>query len=517
MSYKVNQKVGKYIYVYEAESYWDKEKRQPRQHRKFLGRKDIISGEIVNTKVKDKSRPVKSLDFGNIYFLKEISTQLGIIDILKETIPDKYNEVLGLIYYTICEGEAYYLAEKWSEFNYLEIRPEEVSSQRISELLEKIGSTPDKRVNFFKKWIQRQQDIDAIYFDITSISTYAKLIDIAEWGYNRDLEKLRQINIGIVYGSKSELPLYYKIYPGSITDVTTLSNIKRYNEEYGIKEVIYILDRGFYSKSNIEELKGEKVIIPLPFSTAIAVKLVEAYDEELNNMKNMFIYQEKIYIMIKDKIKIGDKDFEVYLYRNKQLYNEEEILFYKIIIEIEEKVNSGNYTTKKGIIQAIEGTIEGYSKYFKIMKEGNIYRIRKDQLAIEKQKMKFGTFILLTNVPKQSKIKVLEIYKQKERIEKIFDCMKNELDKDRLRVHTVERAQGVVFITYLSLILTCYIEKMIRRNELLRKYTKKEIIYELKKLKLTQFANGLNIVNEMTKKVKDLFKIFNINTSTLIT
>lgn len=151
------------------------------------------------------------------------------------------------------------------------------------------------------------------------------------------------------------------------------------------------------------------------------------------------------------------------------------------------------------------------------MKKGNIYRIRREQLAIEKQRMKFGTFILLTNVFEQSEIKVLEIYKQKERIEKIFDCMKNELDKDRLRVHSTERAQGVVFITYLSLILTCYIEKMIRRNELLREYTKKGIIYELKKLKLTQFPNGLNIVNEMTKKVKELFKNFNIDTSILIT
>ena len=146
MAYKINQKVGKYIYVYEVESYWDKEKKQPRQLRKFLGRRDIITGKILDTKVKNKNRPVKSLDFGNIYFLEEISKQLQITEILKEVIPTKYKEILSLVYYTICEGEAYYLAEKWAEFNHLGIRPEDISSQRISELLEWIGTSPEKRI-----------------------------------------------------------------------------------------------------------------------------------------------------------------------------------------------------------------------------------------------------------------------------------------------------------------------------------------------------------------------------------
>ncbi len=213
-----------------------------------------ISGKIVNTKIENKNKPVTSLDFGNIYFLQEIAKKLEITEILRDVIPDKYKEILSLVYYTICEGDAYYLAEKWAEFNYLEINPENISSQRISELLAELGDRQEKRIVFFKRWIQRQQEIESIYFDITSISTYSKLIDIAEWGYNRDREKLRQINLGIVYGIKSQLPLYYQIFSGSITDVTTLSNIKRYNTEYGIKEVIYVLDRGFYSKKNIEEL-----------------------------------------------------------------------------------------------------------------------------------------------------------------------------------------------------------------------------------------------------------------------
>ena len=94
--------------------------------------------------------------------------------------------------------------------------------------------------------------------------------------------------------------------------------------------------------------------------------------------------------------------------------------------------------------------------------------------------------------------------------------MKNDIDRDRLRVHTTKRAEGFTFIVYLCLIIMSYIEKVIKQKEILKNYTKKEIIYELKKLKLTQFVNGLNIVNEMSKKVKDIYKSFDIDITNLL-
>jgi len=36
-------------YVYESESYWDKEKQQPRSKRKLIGKVDPVTGEIVPT------------------------------------------------------------------------------------------------------------------------------------------------------------------------------------------------------------------------------------------------------------------------------------------------------------------------------------------------------------------------------------------------------------------------------------------------------------------------------------
>ena len=45
---KFNKQTG-VTYVYESESYWDKEKKQPRSRRKLIGKIDEETGEIVPT------------------------------------------------------------------------------------------------------------------------------------------------------------------------------------------------------------------------------------------------------------------------------------------------------------------------------------------------------------------------------------------------------------------------------------------------------------------------------------
>ncbi len=45
-----------------------------------------------------------------------------------------------------------------------------------------------------------------VAYDVTSISTQAHGVEEAEWGYNRDKERLPQVNFGMYYGEESRLP-----------------------------------------------------------------------------------------------------------------------------------------------------------------------------------------------------------------------------------------------------------------------------------------------------------------------
>lgn len=83
-------------------------------------------------------------------------------------------------------------------------------------------------------------------------------------GYNRDKERLPQINMGMYYGEESCLPLYYRVYPGSISDKTHLKYMVADNEFINGKRTRFVMDRGFYSKENLQFLTAVDTVCHRP-------------------------------------------------------------------------------------------------------------------------------------------------------------------------------------------------------------------------------------------------------------
>ncbi|MBF0367510.1 MAG: hypothetical protein HQK50_18190 [Oligoflexia bacterium] len=146
---------------------------------------------------------------------------------------------------------------------------ESLSSQKISEPFKYLGGETTKRFEFSKLWAQKQKDNKFISVDLTSISSYSKIIESVEWGYNRDKEKMPQINLAFTFAQPSSLPIFYNVYRGSIRDVSTPGNILKFVNYLKLKNFTFVLDKGFWSTENIIEIQKtkENYIIPLPFST----------------------------------------------------------------------------------------------------------------------------------------------------------------------------------------------------------------------------------------------------------
>lgn len=62
MSYFIEKKVANSIYIYEVTSYWDPDKKQPRQKRKYLGKKDPQTGELIKENREKSLRCPKTMD-----------------------------------------------------------------------------------------------------------------------------------------------------------------------------------------------------------------------------------------------------------------------------------------------------------------------------------------------------------------------------------------------------------------------------------------------------------------------
>lgn len=73
--YQIDKRTGA-KYAYESVSYWDKDKKQPRSKRKYIGRVDLETGEIIDTQHKKKSTQSILQDGDCSQILAELQEQL---------------------------------------------------------------------------------------------------------------------------------------------------------------------------------------------------------------------------------------------------------------------------------------------------------------------------------------------------------------------------------------------------------------------------------------------------------
>ena len=92
----------------------------------------------------------------------------------------------------------YYLKD-YTESHKTSVR-ENVDDARISRMFSELRK--EDMLLFFREWMRVKKSGEYIAYDVTSFSSYGKGIPELEWGYNRNREKLPQINMGMYYGEK---------------------------------------------------------------------------------------------------------------------------------------------------------------------------------------------------------------------------------------------------------------------------------------------------------------------------
>jgi transposase len=108
---------------------------------------------------------------------------------------------------------------------------------------------------------------ETLWYDITSLGFASELINMLEYGYSKDDDGLPQVNFGLIVDRKRGLPGYYKLFPGSITDVSTYKNMQADLLDFQITSSRLIMDRGFFKPSNVRVMadKGFEFVIAMPF------------------------------------------------------------------------------------------------------------------------------------------------------------------------------------------------------------------------------------------------------------
>jgi transposase len=180
-----------------------------------------------------------------------------LIDDLKNCFPDTYKQILSIAYYLILEDKnPLSRFPKWAA-THKHPYEKNISSQRSSELFADMSN--NSRERFFYKQGKRRAEKEFWAYDTTSISSYSKCLKQVKHGVNKDHDPLPQINLAMLFGETSGLPFYYRKLAGNITDVMTVKSLLKDMDAYGFKKVKLVMDRGFYSETNVSFLYKDRL------------------------------------------------------------------------------------------------------------------------------------------------------------------------------------------------------------------------------------------------------------------
>jgi len=506
----INRKTG-ITYVYESISYWDKEKKQPRNKRVCIGKIDSNTGELITSK-KILPTPGESVSvtasakvIGPTHVLDQFDKQLEVSKLLKKCCPNHYEKIKAMAYYLVIKGGALSHCETWCKSYFPELA-NELSSQRIAEILQDIGM--DVKQTFFKDWLNSMPENDYYCYDITSISSYAEHNEYIRYGYNRDKDKLAQLNLAIVFGQKSGVPVYYNPLAGNITDVTTLNNLIQTMGMISDKKLHYVMDRGFYSKTNIDNLFSNrtKFITAVPLNNKWLQSAIDDIHLEVSSPDNYRrTGQDTVYVHSRLH-PWGTERYRCYLhlYYNPYVRAADIDKFNAKLIQCKAELEAEKPKKEHQ---------EYYETFFIVKttpKRGTTVSYNKETVSTYINRYT-GFYAILTNSIKNP-VEALYVYRNKDVVEKCFDDLKNQLDMKRLRMHSSRTVEAKLFIQFIALIYTSALRNAIKSTDLDGKYTVRELLNEMSNItKITYSGKYGSIITEISKSQREIVQALQIS------
>jgi transposase len=503
-------------YVYEYVSYWDKEKKQGRNKQVCIGKLDPATGELIPSKrlsapptpqqgrALDPTVTTSAQIVGPSLVLDFLDAKLGLGKLLKSCFPQIHQHILAMAYYLVVEGSALSHCGTWCKSHAPSLAPT-LTSQHISKILQSI--TLDQKQTFLTRWIKKIQEDDYLCYDITSVSSYSQINEYIKYGHNRDKEALPQLNLALLFSQNGQLPVYFQRLPGNITDVSTVGNLLKTFKALGIKKLSYVLDKGFYSKKNIDDLiaSGNKFLISVPLNNKWVKEAIDKVYETIHGPEGYCKLDDEVLYVHSRLYPWGEKRHRCYLH-----------LYYnaKARAEAIDQLNEDLLTYKKELEtgNVKKENQEAYETFFTVThtpKRGK--RVAYNTEAVTQHIKRYAGFQALFSNQIKDPLKALPIYRDKDVVEKSFDDLKNQLDMKRLRMHSSKATDGRLFVQFIALILMSALRKEMRQSQLIERYTVRELLKEMETLtKITFSGKYSNLLTEITKPQQEILATLKI-------
>lgn len=503
------------VYVYENVSFWDKQDKKPKSKRKCIGHRDPVTGEVVPNGTPGgvrrgqpaPSKPEKRCEIyacGTTLLFNQVAKTTGLLPVLQSVFPRDWAALLTCAYHAAAEGAALSRAEQWTAG---ELTPcaGVLTSQRIAELLPRLSA--DLQQEFFAQWWQRQASEQYWCMDITSISSYSKLTELVESGYNRDGESLPQINLLLVTGQESHTPLFFRALPGSLHDVSSLRDSITQMAGLKIRGIHLVMDKGFFSARNVDELYAAecKFTVGVPFTCALARDAVERWRAVMDRPQHLMnVLGREIHGGVTEQDWHGRRSY-VHVYFDCLKAARERQDFEHQLLTLRQELCDAKLR---------ESHQQLYERFFTVTETSAGERVVNfnEEAIAARLRNTAGWFVMLSNDLSDAK-QALEVYRRKDAVEKCFDDLKNDLDVNCLRIHSPASLDGRIFIQFIACVLLTYIREKLRSAKwLLNGHSARSVIDSMKSLRVVKLEGRRRpIFSTPTKTQREIMNLFSLD------
>ena len=177
--------------------------------------------------------------------------------------------------------------------------------------------------------------------------------------------------------------------------------------------------------------------------------------------------------------------------------------FNKELISYKEELESGN----------LKAEHKEYYESFFIVTSTPVQgmKVSYNSEAVRQHIKRYAGFQAIFTTRFKDPVEALQVYRDKDIVEKCFDDLKNSLDMKRLRVHSIETVDGRLFVQFISLIFTSAIRREMRKSKLIEKYTVRELLLEMDPLTKIRYSGKYGqILTEITKPQREILELLGI-------
>ncbi len=526
------EKAGTEYVYYEYDRIYDKDtqktnpkrvtigKRDPEDPSKMLPNRNFLQyfPDAELPEQKDRSNRSSCLRVGAWMVIRKIIRDYKLEEILSEFMDDKnLGLFLDLVSYTIIteDNAAQYYPDYAYNHPLLTSDMKIYSDSTVSRFLSSM--TEDQSAGFLNEWNDGRSHREKIYisYDATNKNCQAGDVDIVEYGHAKVDMGVPIFNYTIAYDRNNEEPLFYEKYSGSLTDTVQLKYMLDKVEGYGYKHVGFILDRGYFSKTNIRFMDEHhySFIIMVKGMKSLVNELILSHKGSFENKWAKYIEDYDVYgTTVSEKLYEGDEKTRYFhIYHDAIKEGGERAAIAKNI-----KKMKG--FAKKQVNKEYEFG-PAYDHYFRVHyndknKQFQFLEDRTD--VIEWENSLCGYFCIITS-EKMSAKDALLLYKSRDTSEKLFRGDKSYLGDKSERVYSSESVAAKIFIEFVALIVRNKMYTYLKEGErtLAEKpnyMTVPAAIKELEKIEMTrQTDNVYRLDHGVTKKQKRILQAFGID------